>query len=108
MKSLTSILVWIFAAVWAACVLYGFIAFQETTPTGSGFTRGYNRLEAFFSWQLYALGAATIGFVIGHMSSATGIAKLAGRWPLFLSAGFFLLVIILFVGAILWARLSGQ
>lgn len=105
MKAFPNAAVWLCAVIWVACVAYGFVAFHETAPTGDGFTRGYNRLEAFFQWQLAALLAATIGFVIGHLSSASDGVKRAGRWPLFISGGFFVLVIALFIGAIVFARL---
>lgn len=108
MTIIVKAIVLICVALWAACAIYAFIAFQETAPTGSGFTRGYNRLEAFFGYQLFALGAATVGYLVGRMSSMAGLSKWAARLPIIASGGFFAIVIALFLAAVVIGRLSGQ
>ncbi len=103
-----SIVVWIFAAVWFGFVLYGFMAYLNTEATGSGFTRGSNRLSEFFQWQLYALGASAGGFIISRrITDASKPARIAGKLPLMLSGAFFLGVVALFVVMLVIAKIGG-
>jgi hypothetical protein len=76
-------------------------------PADSGFTRGLNRVMAFFRWELLALAPAVIGYVTGRRASFGDLTKHAARTPLWLSGGFFLAVLILFIVTIIVARFSG-
>ena len=94
-------------AVWAVLVLYGVYAWQTTEATGSGFTRGFNRVSVFFQWQGIALTAAVIAWFTARGLPRGGSARRLGKAPLVLSGGFFILVVMLYVGAVIWARLAG-
>jgi hypothetical protein len=84
--------------LWAALALYGVYVYQTTAPTDSGFTRGLNRAGEFFKWEGAALAVAIVAWFAGR--GATGVAGWARRLPLLLSGGFFALVALLFLGAV--------
>lgn len=46
--------------LWALLVAASFVHFALTEKTGSGFTRGMNRLEVFLRWQAAALVVAVV------------------------------------------------
>ena len=97
-------IIWICAALWFAFVTYGFVAYMQLEPSGSGFTRGSNRIAAFFKWQAAALIPALAGYVIGRTSNAAGMQKHISRWPFRLSGGFFVLILLVFVVTLGLAR----
>ncbi|WP_375202968.1 hypothetical protein [Hyphococcus sp.] len=107
MRSLVTFVVWTCAIIWVALAVQGVFAYLTLEPTGSGFTRGSNRISAFFQWEALALAAATVGFLAGGRLPKGVLTRFAARWPLYLSGGFFLLLIILFVGALIFARVAG-
>lgn len=51
---------WFLLGLWLAAFMGSFIAFALIEPTGSSFTRGMNRVGAFFGWQAAALGLAVV------------------------------------------------
>lgn len=53
-------LFWFLLLFWAIAFAGSFIAFVWTEPSGSGFTRGTNRLGAFLGWQALAIGLAVM------------------------------------------------
>lgn len=91
--------------VWAACALYGVYAFQTTEGTGSGFTRGINRLAAFLGWQAGALAAALAAWLAARGLAKGDPLRWAGLGPLLLSGGFFALLIGGYGLAVLLARI---
>lgn len=97
-------LIWICAALWFAFVIYGFVAYMQLEPSGSSFTRGSNRIAAFFRWQAIALIPALVAYVIGRSSNATGMHKHISRLPLWLSGSFFVLTLLAFVVTLGLAR----
>ena len=97
-------IIWICAALWFAFVTYGFVAYMQLEPSGSGFTRGSNRIATFFKWQAIALIPALIAYVIGRTSNAAGMQKHISRWPLLLSGSFFVLTLLVFVVTLGLAR----
>lgn len=108
MRMIAGILVWVCLIAWAACVFLGFNAYMTLEADGSGFTRGWNRVSAFLQWQGYGLIAAVAAAISGRTGGATGVQRFASRIPLWLSGGFFLLLALLFVGAIIYSRVTGQ
>ncbi|WP_425408671.1 hypothetical protein [Hyphococcus sp.] len=108
MRMVAGVLVWALFIAWAACVALGFNAYMTLEADGSGFTRGWNRVSAFLQWQGYALIAAIAGSIAGRVASATGVMRFASRIPLWLSGGFFIVLTVLFVGAIVYTRVVGQ
>ena len=107
MKAISTALIWIAFIVWAALVAKGFLAYMATEATGSGFTRGSNRIAEFLRWEGLALGVAIIGTIAGRVASATGITRFASRIPFWLSGGFFALLVIGFVALLIYSRLVG-
>lgn len=107
MNRLVASLVWFCLLVWIAFVAKGFLAYITLEPTDSGFTRGFNRVAAFLRWQAYALAAASLAFVAGRGSNVQGVTRFVSRWPLWISGGFFAVLAIAFLGAIIWARFIG-
>lgn len=107
MRAIVMFVVWACAIIWVAFAVQGVFAYLTLEPTGSGFTRGSNRIAAFLRWEGLALGAALVGFVIGGGLAKGDISRFAARWPLYLSGGFFALLIVLFVGAVIIARVAG-
>lgn len=95
----------LFFILWAGCALYGVYAFQATDATGSGFTRGFNRLAAFLVWQAGALAAALAGWLAARGLAKGDPMRWAGLGPLLLSGGFFALLFGGYALAVLLARL---
>ncbi len=108
MRAIFGLLIWVLLIVWAALVFQGFNAYMSLEATGSGFTRGSNRISAFLQWQGYGLIAAVAASIAGRIASATGPARFASRIPLWLSGGFFVLLIVLFAGLLIYTRVVGQ
>lgn len=104
MRPATMFIVWTCAILWAAFVAQGFFAYMTLEGTGSGFTRGFNRLAAFLQWEAAALAAAVVGYLVGRGAPKGNISRFAARWPLYLSGGFFLALIVLYIGAVIAAR----
>ncbi len=107
MRRAAFLIIWICAALWVTFAIQGVLAYLTLEPADSGFTRGLNRITAFFRWELLALIPAAVGFVIGRNVSFGDITKHAARTPLWLSGGFFLAVLILFAVTVIVARVSG-
>lgn len=105
MRLLTTLLMWVCVLAWAALAAQGVNAYLTLEPTDSGFTRGLNRVTAFFQWQAMALAAAVAASVFGRMSEASGLSRLSARAPLWISGGFFVLTILGFVALVIYARL---
>ena len=105
MNRIGTLLVWILFLAWLALVVQGVHAYLSLEAAGSGFTRGSNRIGAFLRWESYALVISVIAMMIGNRVSAHGMARLASRLPFWVSAGFFALLVIGFIGLILWARI---
>ena len=107
MRVIATALIWICLIVWAAFVANGVLAYMTLEATGSGFTRGSNRVGAFLQWQVLALAAAFVGAMSGRIASATGVTRFASRIPFWLSGGFFLLLVVGFLALLIWARVVG-
>ncbi|MBI1392816.1 MAG: hypothetical protein GC152_08765 [Alphaproteobacteria bacterium] len=99
------ILTLLLAIFWAALVVMGLYAFRTIEPSGDGFTRGLNRLAAFFQWELGALLVAAVAWRVSRQSPRAP-TRLIGRAPIILSGGFFLLVVVVYGGAVVWSRLG--
>ena len=107
MRSVATVLVWIALLAWAGLAVKGVLDYLTLEATGSGFTRGSNRISAFLRWEALALGAAVIGSFAGRAGQVAGPTRLAARIPLWLSGGFFTLLIAGFAALIIYARLQG-
>ncbi|WP_375206003.1 hypothetical protein [Hyphococcus sp.] len=106
MRPATMFIVWTCAILWAAFVAQGFFAYMTLEGTGSGFTRGFNRLAAFFQWEAAALAAAVVSYLAGRGAPKGNISRFAARWPLYLSGGFFLVLILLYLVAVASSRIG--
>lgn len=105
MNVLTRLLMWAFILAWAAFAAQGVIAYLSLEPEDSGFTRGLNRVAAFFRWQALALAAAVAASVFARISNASGVSRRVAKAPLWISGGFFILTILGFVALVIYARL---
>ncbi|WP_375175813.1 hypothetical protein [Pseudooceanicola sp.] len=85
--------------LWALVWVGSFALPYMLAPTGDGFTRGLNRLMAFFGLQI---GAGAIGLLLVFIRPATGRI----RWLALLPTGMAGLLIAALVGVIAWAQLS--
>lgn len=98
-KTLTLLLV-----IWLIVYIASFVMFASVEPTGSGFTRGLNRVSVLFGWQI---SAGLIGLFIWVLARGADLSS-AMRWltrlPICLAAALFLLI----VGLILWANFSPE
>ncbi|MEZ5277989.1 MAG: hypothetical protein R3F07_16525 [Opitutaceae bacterium] len=83
---------------WLVVFAWSFISTAVIEPTGDGFTRGLNRLEGFFLWQMGALVVALVLMVygIGRFKQQRGWRWLS-RLPLIGELGLVLFVIGTFV-----------
>jgi len=75
------------AAVWLVLFLLSFVLMQLAEPSGSGFTRGLNRIASFLSWQSAAFVAAMVLAWLTRRAVDRGVAnvKLVGYLPLAVS-----------------------
>lgn len=106
MRPLSTFIIWTCAIIWVAFAVQGVFAYLTLEPTDSGFTRGLNRVMAFLRWEAFALGAAVVGYIAGRGMPKGNLSRFAARWPLYLSGGFFLALVILFVVTVIIARMS--
>jgi hypothetical protein len=80
--------------VWLVIFVAGFLAPRLVEPTGSGFTRGINRLP-------YFMGLHCVGFIIAAVTAALSYNSRAELAKWLLITGFGPLVVyILFIGLI--------
>lgn len=92
----------ILAAVWLAAYAASLGALFLLEPTGDGFTRGLNRVTAFFGWQ-FAAGLVGLGvWLAGRGLPRGSAARWFSRVPALLALALFLAV----VGLIAWVNLS--
>lgn len=90
----------VLSGIWAALYAASFLVPYFTPSTDFGFTRGINRVELFFKYQL-AAGAVSV--VLWWMGNALTVRwqRWLSRMPALLAIGLFLLV----VGAIVVANM---
>ncbi len=105
MNRIAPLLLLLGVVIWGALVLQGFSLYFSLEPTDSGFTRGLNRVKAFLQWQVYALIAAVVTSMIGRHLGAKGGLRIVSRIPLWISGGFLALLVVTFIGLIVWTRL---
>jgi hypothetical protein len=74
------------AAVWLLLFLASFVVLQ-VTPSDGSYAATLNRVAQFLTWQVLALGVATVGALAARVASQRGVAgvKPFGFWPLALS-----------------------
>jgi len=82
----------IFSGVWAALYAASVIVPYFTPPTDFGFTRGMNRVELFFKYQLAAGAVAVVVWWLGTALTARWQRWLS-RMPALLAIGLLLLVV---------------
>jgi len=84
--------IFILGGIWAALYAASFLVPYFTAPTDFGFTRGMNRVELFFKYQL---AAAALSVVVWWMGNA--LPRRWQRWlarmPALLAVGLLLLVV---------------
>ncbi|MEM6385911.1 MAG: hypothetical protein AAF718_06710 [Pseudomonadota bacterium] len=96
------LLLTVLLALWLMAYLYSFVSFALTEPNGSGFTRGANRLEAFFGWQGIAGLFAIAVFGISRKWPAGSVVRKSGMVPLALAG----LLLAAMIGVLTWASLT--
>jgi len=50
MRGAVTILMWVCVIAWAGLAIEGVLTYLSLEPTGSSFTRGTNRINAFLGW----------------------------------------------------------
>lgn len=50
---------------WVVAIVLSVVLAKTTTPTGDGFTRGWNRIGVFFGWQMVAAVLALVAWIAG-------------------------------------------
>jgi hypothetical protein len=73
--------------VWLVLFVVSFAMLQSVEPSGSGFTRGLNRIATFLTWQSAAFAAAMVLAWLTRRAAERGVDKiaLAGYLPLAVS-----------------------
>ncbi len=88
--------------MWGLLFVISFIAPRFIAPSGDGFTRGLNRLSAFFFWQL---GAFIIAIALG-ISAWTGLKSQKGlKWLCSTPLALHLLSVVLVVGLLVYSNM---
>lgn len=86
--------------LWLGTYAWSFLTLYFTAPTGDGFTRGLNRITAFYGWQI-AAGVVAIGvWIIGQAFDKGTLWRWITRIPAILA----LLLFVATVGLILMAN----
>lgn len=94
------------AGLWLVLFVAAVVAMRATEPVGSGFTRGLNRVGVFFQWQAVSFAAAVVCFAVTRAARerlGRGLRRL-GYAPLVIDLTLLGLVVLLYLGAILFAR----
>ena len=93
----------VLAAVWLMAFVYSFAGLVFIAPEGTGFLRGFNRVQSFLGWQGIA-GVVAIGVfgVSRAWAQGTPVRRL-GVVPL----GLALLLVLGILAVIAWASFSG-
>jgi hypothetical protein len=92
---------WFALAVWAATMILSVVYPMSISPTGDGFTRGLNRVTAFFSWQI---GGAIIALSIWMQGRS--LTNRALRWLSRIPVLWSLILTSLVIGTIIWAKMN--
>ena len=87
--------------VWLLVFVLSIVLALVAEETGSGFTRGLNRAEIFFSWQFYAVGLAVISAVTARLSRLKVDKALRGLGYLPIAVHFIVGILLLLVAAFL-------
>lgn len=90
---------WILMACWLLIYLWSFGSLFLTEATGDGFTRGLNRVSAFFGWQILAGSVGLIIWWMGRHFEGKSLARWACRIPVTLAGLLFLACVGLIVAA---------
>jgi hypothetical protein len=79
--------VYVLGGVWLVLFVISFVTLQLEAPTGSGFTRGLNRIATFLTWQGAGLAVAMVLAWVTRRATERGVEKikLAGYLPLAVS-----------------------
>ena len=93
---------WGLLIVWAGVYIASFAISFSYEATGDGFTRGLNRVSAFFGWQAAAGLLAIWLWPLSRHLGASKAARGLGRVPAILAAT----LVVLCVAAILWAQFA--
>jgi hypothetical protein len=105
--SLHRVLILALAGLWLALFVVAVVAMRATEPVGSGFTRGLNRVGVFFQWQAASFAAAVVCFAVTRSARerlGRGLRRL-GYAPLVIDLTLLGLLVLLYFGAVLFARL---
>lgn len=96
--------VYVLAIGWLLAMVLSVLLPALTPATGDGFTRGLNRVGTFLVWQTVALGVAIVVIVMSRSAADRSgrLFKLAAFGPMSVSG----LMVLLFVGVVLWARFA--
>jgi len=88
--------------LWAAIYLTSFVIPALSEATGDGFTRGMNRVTAFFGWQIVAGVLGLIIWMLGRSEEMSTSMRWITRLPVLLASA----LLIVTIGIILWAALA--
>jgi len=105
--SFHGILTPVLVGLWLALLVVAVVAMRATEPVGSGFTRGLNRVGVFFQWQAASFTAAVVCFAVTRSAReqiGPGLRRL-GYAPLVIDLTLLGLLVLLYLGAVLFARL---
>jgi len=106
-RPLHRLLIPVLAGLWLALFVVAVVAMRATEPVGSGFTRGLNRVGAFFQWQAASFAVAVACFAVTRAAReriGPGLRRL-GYAPLVIDLTLLGLLVLLYLGAVLFARL---
>ncbi|MBF9043229.1 hypothetical protein HKCCE4037_07825 [Rhodobacterales bacterium HKCCE4037] len=94
-------LLWIVLGLWLLVMGLSATAFWAE-PTGDGFTRGLNRVTAFFGWQLGAFLLAVVAWITVSPLPRGGLTRWLGRVPLWWT----LALVLGMVGIVVYAMIA--
>lgn len=89
----------ILLALWLVIYCWSFASLFLTKATGDGFTRGLNRVSAFFGWQMLAGSLGLVIWWMGRHFERKTLARWACRLPVALAGLLFLACVGLIVAA---------
>ena len=86
--------------LWIAAWAWSLIGFATTEPTGDGFTRGMNRVRAFFMWQFVAASLAIPIWLLGVPLAQSRMRRWVARVPILLALLPLMIVLIVVATAV--------
>lgn len=91
----------ILVVIWIGLCVWSILAYQITTPSDFGFTRGLNRVSNFLEIQVVAVMVALLAFVLSFRFPPRSVLRWVARGPAMLTL-VTIAVFAIFIAFVIW------